>query len=98
MRLLRRVREPVRNGYLMRPEGLPKMQRLLAAVELGEPPVEKPELGPCWVWTGYCDQQGYARHREGRKLYRVHRTFFVLFGHKNQRVAFADACMVVLES
>jgi hypothetical protein len=53
----------------MRSESLPLLQRLLKHVSFD------PASG-CWVWTGYCDPQGYARHREGRRLARVHRTIF----------------------
>lgn len=26
----------------------------------GPIPEHRPELGPCWIWTGYCSKKGYG--------------------------------------
>lgn len=45
----------------------------------GPTPQHVPELGPCWVWTGSTDRNGYgqfspdARHRKGRRWVYAHR-------------------------
>jgi hypothetical protein len=33
----------------------------------GPLPEERPELGPCWVWTGFIDKAGYGRIQMGRR-------------------------------
>ena len=33
-------------------------------------PVVSSELGPCWVWTGYCDPAGYGRTPDGEYTHR----------------------------
>lgn len=39
------------------------VDRFWARVDKNGPiPGYRPELGPCWLWTGYCDQEGYGRH------------------------------------
>lgn len=32
----------------------------------------RPDLGPCWIWTGALTDKGYARIRHNKKLIRVH--------------------------
>lgn len=39
----------------------------------GPLPERRPELGPCWVWTGYRDHRGYGRFRVQRRSPRAHR-------------------------
>jgi len=61
-------------------------ERLWARVDKNGPtPVHRPELGPCWVWTGRIDHKGYGRI--STVLYpkktdpRTHRaSFFVVHG------------------
>lgn len=40
----------------------------------GPIPEHRPELGPCWVWTAYCDKKGYGGFCVGQsKMKRAHR-------------------------
>lgn len=38
----------------------------------GAPPATRPELGPCWLWTGYL-QDGYGRFGRGPGTRQAHR-------------------------
>jgi hypothetical protein len=44
----------------------------------GPIPVHKPELGPCWVWTGYKDDVGYGRFRCDGQAKLSHRVAWLL--------------------
>lgn len=50
-------------------------ERFWAMIDKNGPvPAHRPELGPCWVWTGKCDQQGYGVfHLDRRRTTRAHR-------------------------
>src|ERR1043166_5100207 len=39
----------------------------------GPIPLQRPELGPCWLWTGGTIKGGYGRVRIGERLYLAHR-------------------------
>lgn len=39
-------------------------------------PVTKPELGPCWLWTATCNQDGYGRFRNNGVLCSAHRVSY----------------------
>ena len=39
----------------------------------GPLPVERPELGPCWLWRGSLDHGGYGWFRIGDTMQRAHR-------------------------
>src|SRR3990167_5796765 len=39
--------------------------RFWLKVKLGPIPVQRPDLGPCWVWTARCDAAGYGRFNGG---------------------------------
>lgn len=39
----------------------------------GPIPSRCPELGPCHLWTGTCDRDGYGQFMRGRKRTRAHR-------------------------
>ena len=41
--------------------------RFWAKVRLGPIPAHRPNLGPCWVWTGCLDRQGYGRFGIGSR-------------------------------
>ena len=43
-------------------------ERFWSKVDKGGPiPEQRPELGPCWNWTAYCDPQGYGRFGIGSR-------------------------------
>lgn len=44
----------------------------------GPIPVHEPELGHCWVWTGFCSPQGYGRFKFGGRLLSAHRFSYEL--------------------
>jgi hypothetical protein len=46
----------------------------------GPVPAHRPELGPCWLWTGYKDKDGYGFFRCGSGIRRrAHRFAFETF-------------------
>lgn len=66
-----------------RPAGRPPTSlsiRFFRQVDKNGPvPAHRPELGPCWVWTGVKDKDGYGRIRDGeRKQQRTNRIGFLL--------------------
>lgn len=57
------------------------LDRLLARVDVyGPTPVQRPDLGPCWVWTGSTTKNGYGHIGDGgrraRKTLLVHRVTY----------------------
>ena len=47
----------------------------------GPVPSQRPDLGPCWVWTAYCIEQGYGRFRMPDQSEYAHRVAYqLLFG------------------
>lgn len=46
---------------------------LMRIDKLGPLPMHRPELGPCWLWTGSTNTKGYGRIRIGKKVVAVHR-------------------------
>jgi hypothetical protein len=34
--------------------------------------------GDCWLWTGFCDPNGYGRVQDGKKALNVHRVSYCL--------------------
>lgn len=54
--------------------GLPLLERFFSYVEKDGPvPPHCPDLGPCWLWTGATNQDGYGVFRVARSLVRAHR-------------------------
>lgn len=56
----------------------PPSERWLAKVDKAGPvPAIRPDLGPCWLWTGSLDRKGYGQFDvldgEGHKNHRAHR-------------------------
>ncbi len=55
----------------------PVIERLNARLDKNGPiPVHRPELGPCWVWTGPLDQEGYGNIRVGEIMDKTHRASY----------------------
>lgn len=44
----------------------------------GPVPVHASELGPCWVWTAYCDRFGYGHSRFDGRVWSAHRISWTL--------------------
>ena len=42
----------------------------------GPVPEHRPELGPCWLWTGYLNHKGYAYFSINKKSVRAHRWLY----------------------
>lgn len=48
--------------------------RFWARVDTHGPiPASNPDLGPCWLWMGHADKDGYGRVQEGLRPMRAHR-------------------------
>lgn len=62
--------------------GMPAIERLWMKVDRNGPaPVRRPDLGPCWLFTGSLNNYGYGRLAAGGKPFRL------VFAH---RVAYED--------
>lgn len=58
---------------------IPLAQRYWARVDRNGPiPAHRPELGPCWGWTGSTDRDGYGSLTDGVRGKRAHRISFDL--------------------
>lgn len=44
----------------------------------GPVPSHRPELGPCWLWTGATTHNGYGHLRIFEQMYMAHRLTFML--------------------
>ena len=54
-------------------------ERLWAKVEKNGPPsAHRPDLGPCWLWTGALDPKGYGRIGDRGATRLVHRVAYEL--------------------
>lgn len=48
-------------------------ERFWSKVDKAAPsPASRPELGPCWVWTGSTDEKGYGRFHDGNRSRKAH--------------------------
>lgn len=53
--------------------------RFWARVDKNGPvPVDQPELGPCWLWTGCRTPEGYGKLKFDGRYYRAHRLAYEL--------------------
>lgn len=43
----------------------------------GPVPEYRPDLGPCWLWTAYCNPNGYGRFNGGRRPILAHRWSYI---------------------
>lgn len=46
----------------------------------GPIPERRPDLGPCWIWTAYTDDNNYGRFNVEHRMEMAHRVAFVLAG------------------
>lgn len=54
--------------------GVSSAERFWAKVNQSGPvPVERPALGPCWVWTAGLDKNGYGQLKLDGRMVRAHR-------------------------
>lgn len=64
------------------PSSRPLEERFWEKVDKNGPAHQhKPDLGRCWVWTHYCNEDGYGRISESapsRKLLKTHRLSYEL--------------------
>ena len=62
------------------------MKRFLTYVEREGPvPLHRPDLGRCWSWIGWRNQDGYGRFKvSGRKL-SAHRVSYEIFPRGDPR-------------
>ena len=44
----------------------------------GPIPTHRPELGPCWIWIGTIDANGYGQFRLNKTMARSHRVSFLV--------------------
>lgn len=66
----------VRNGDVGTAAGRSRSSDFWSHVDKDGPvPQHRPELGPCWLWTGASDIKGYGRlrRRNGRGYHKAHR-------------------------
>ena len=64
------------------PRGLPREDYFWDKVNLDGPiPEHRPELGPCWVWTGATDEKGYGEFWTGDRTgtHRAHRWAYIRY-------------------
>jgi hypothetical protein len=67
-------------------------ERFWAKVDKDGPvPARRPELGPCWIWTGAADKSGYGRIQRGARgeglLLVTHAAWLLAFGRLPQPCA-----------
>lgn len=70
---------------------IPASERFWAKVNKNGPiPVHRPELGPCWVWTGAMDRYGYGVFTDANgKRITAHRAGWLL-----QNAALSEPCVL----
>jgi hypothetical protein len=56
-----------------------QLAKLFSRINFNGPlPTTRPELGPCWIWLGSTDKDGYGRITFDGKIRRVHRVTYTL--------------------
>lgn len=50
----------------------PAPERFRAKVSLGPIPDARPDLGACWLWTGWCNSHGYGGFTDGGRQVGAH--------------------------
>jgi len=54
-------------------------QRVLLWLKIdfnGPIPEYRPDLGPCWLWTGCVDRDGYGQHKIRPRQYKAHQVVY----------------------
>ncbi len=92
----------VRRNSIPNGRGRPLAERLWAKVDKNGPTV-RPDLGPCWLWTGVHNGTGYGQiytgvWREGeQRMILVHRAALIVSGVKLPRAMKVDhICKTIL--
>jgi hypothetical protein len=58
-----------------------EVKRFWSYVDKNGPiPNHCPELGPCWIWIGFCRDNGYGQCSINGHCYKAHRVAFVISG------------------
>ena len=74
MRSLRQREADLRNISLS--HGRPRTDFWSHVDKNGPIPKVRPELGNCWIWTGWKYPRGYGKLRHGKKYKRAHRVAY----------------------
>jgi hypothetical protein len=92
-----RNRDTLGGPHLLRVNGHPE-RRFWAKVNPEGPPSKfRPDLGPCWLWTGHGDGKGYGQIRVDGVLVMAHRyAFELLVGPIGSGLTIDHLCMVRL--
>jgi HNH endonuclease len=71
----------------------PVLDRIWAKVDKNGPtPSHRPELGPCWIWTGQI-HEGYGRIRINKRAHTAHRVLWaLLFGEPSDDICVCHKC------
>ena len=89
------------NGPLRTKSGPCALCRFFDKVDKAGPtPVDRPDLGPCWIWTGATTARGYGRFQPGpeRGVWYVHRLIYdwavgpIPDGHEIDHVCRRKSC------
>lgn len=61
--------------------GAPPAARFWQKVKNGAPPAKRPDLGPCWIYHGFRDKDGYGQFNAISKvrIEKAHRYAWILF-------------------
>lgn len=61
----------------------------------GPVPMNRPELGPCWIWTGNTMKDGYTHFKVSGKTVKAHRfSYELLIGAIPDNLALDHLCRI----